>query len=163
MFWMKRLKHFAKTLQCRNVNIVHCVALQQQTIIPGFIGITEHHLQFLLCAMVVSLVISLKRSSLHIVVYKNRSFSICGTRNFNYNYELTSHIDCHNVSISQQVDIHLLSAVNSIPQVLSYLICVFYPYDFEPLYRISFGHIFIHAKQNNSTRCVGKSRISFPN
>ena len=39
MLWMQVLKHLAEAFQCWNVNVVHCVVFQQQSIIASFIGI----------------------------------------------------------------------------------------------------------------------------
>ena len=62
MFWMKSLEHLAVTLQCWNVNIVHRVVFQEHSIVASFIGITEHHLQFLLRAMIVAFMVTLERT-----------------------------------------------------------------------------------------------------
>ena len=63
MLWMQVLKHLTEAFQCCDVNVVHCVVFQQQSIIAGFIGITEHHFQLLLRTKIVAFMVAFESSS----------------------------------------------------------------------------------------------------
>ena len=73
MLWMQVLKHLTEAFQSRDVYVIHCVVFQQQAIITCFIGITEHHLQFLLRTMVVTCMVTFECTSWQIVIDIDRA------------------------------------------------------------------------------------------
>ena len=53
-----RLEHDAVTLQCWNINVIHRIIFQYHPVVTCFVGITEHHLQLLFGAMIVTFMIA---------------------------------------------------------------------------------------------------------
>ena len=66
------------------------------------------------------------------------------------------------VFIAQQVGIDLLLAVDDIPKILAYLVCILHSYDFKPLCVVLFVHVFHHSQQDGSSIGVGKCGVCFP-
>ena len=63
MIWVVSFEHDTITFQGRNIDIIHRVILQNQSVVACLIGITKHHLQFLFRAMIIAFMVAFECAS----------------------------------------------------------------------------------------------------
>ena len=100
------------------------------------VSITHHHREHFLGAMIVSFVVTDKRSSYWIVVDIDRASVIVGLWYTDGNNGLAVDDNRLDILVSQQIHIHLLWVVDDIPKILAYLIRIIHT-----SYRESFADV----------------------
>ena len=139
------MKPLAITFQCRNVNVVHRVVLQEQTVVAIMVSIAHHHREHFLWAMIVSFVVSNECSSYWIVIDIDWTSIIVGLWYPNGNNRLAVDNNCLDILVSQQIYIHLLWVVDDVPKILADLIRIIHASYRESLTDILLLQVLIHA------------------
>ena len=116
------LKFISITLYRGHINIIHCVAFKNITIITIVVGITNHRLDFTLLTVVVALEVALKCAFVHIAIDKYRLHIVCRLWNLDNNntYLLVILYDLH-ILILEYARINLI-AIYRIPKILDYVL-----------------------------------------
>ena len=133
-------------LQCRNIYVVHSVILQQHPICTIGKSISNHHPNDLFGTMIVAIVVTLIGSTHKIIVDINGTDSVVCPRHIYYNYIFSIRINNLDILVFQQINIYLVLAIDSIPEILANLVGIIHSYYFKPLSDIFLLAIFDYSQ-----------------
>ena len=144
------------------IDVIHTIVFYQDAIVAVSVRVTYHGFNLILCTVIVTFIIAPICAFVYIAIQVDRLYSPVCLSNTDADNLHASHINNLYIAVNEDVLIHLV-AVDGVPEVCDYLTWFVHTKYRESLSDVLLLQVFIHAKQNQSTYCIGKSRIRLPN
>ena len=137
------LEVVAITFQRRNINIIHRIVFQEQTVITRLVGIAHHHSNLMFRTMIIAFVVTFESTFYRIIVDIDRTLQIVGTRHVDNHNMFAIYLYNLHILISQHIHAYFFLVVHDVPEVLTYLGRIVHASYRESLLRIFLLQVFI--------------------